>query len=89
MVKKSIYAKKILAIYYAIKEIGHIFWGARKPVVILTDKKSDTSFFQTKTKPPPVWNACDFVIQLNYNIAHIPAKNKDSGRLSDSYRDVF
>ena len=38
-VKMSIYAKKFLAIYFAFKEFGHIFWGAPKPVIILTDKK--------------------------------------------------
>ena len=25
--------------------------------------------------PPPLWNACDFVIQFNFTIAHIPGKN--------------
>ena len=24
--------------------------------------------------PPPLWNACDFVLQFNYCIAHIPGK---------------
>ena len=73
--KMSIYAKEFLAIYYAFKEFGHIFWGTPKPVIILTDNKSVTRFFQTKIKPPPLWNACDFVIQFNFTIAHIPGKN--------------
>ena len=71
----SIYAKEFLAIYYAFKEFGHIFWGTPKPVIILTDNKSVTRFFQTKIIPPPLWNACDFVIQFNFTIAHIPGKN--------------
>ena len=71
----SIYAKEFLAIYYAFKEFGHIFWGTPKPVIILTDNKSVTRFFQTKIIPPPLWNACDFVIQFNFIIAHIPGKN--------------
>ena len=29
---------------------------------------------QTKIIPPPLWNACDFVIQFNFIIAHIPGK---------------
>ena len=74
--KMSIYAKEFLAIYYAFKEFGHIFWGTPKPVIILTDNKSVTRFFQTKIIPPPLWNACDFVIQFNFTIAHIPGKNK-------------
>ena len=73
--KMSIYAKEFLAIYYAFKEFGHIFWGTPKPVIILTDNKSVTRFFQTKILPPPLWNACDFVIQFNFTIAHIPGKN--------------
>ena len=74
--KMSIYAKEILAIYYAFKEFGHLFWGTPKPVIILTDNKSVTRFFQTKIIPPPLWNACDFVIQFNFTIAHIPGENK-------------
>ena len=73
--KMSIYAKEFLAIYYAFKEFGHIFWGAPKPITILTDKKLVTRFFQTKIIPPTPWNACDYVIQFNFVIAHIPGKN--------------
>ena len=56
------------------KEFGHIFWGANKPVIIMTDSKSVTRFFQTKMFPLPLWNACDFVLQFNFTIAHIPVK---------------
>ena len=73
--KMSIYAKEFLAIYFAFKEFGHIFWGTPKPVIILTDNKSVTRFLQTKIIPPPLWNACDFVIQFNFTIVHIPGKN--------------
>ena len=70
----SIYAKEFLAIYMAFKEFGHIFWGATKPVNIMTDSKSVTRLFQTKMIPPPLWNACGFVLQFQFTIAHIPAK---------------
>ena len=73
--KMSIYAKEFLAIFFAFKEFGHIFWGTPKPVIILTDNKSVTRFFQTKIIPPTLWNACDYVIQFNFTIAHIPGKN--------------
>ena len=73
-IKMSIYAKEVLAIYMAFKEFGHIFCGATKPVIIMTDSKSVTRFFQTKMIPPPLWNACDFVLQFNFTIAHIPGK---------------
>ena len=73
--KMSIYAKEFLAIFFAFKEFGHIFWGTPKPVIILTDNKSVTRFFQTKIIPPTLWNACDYVIQFNFTIAYIPGKN--------------
>ena len=72
--KMSIYAKEFLVIYMAFKEFGHIFWGATRPVIIMTDSKSVTRFFQTKMIPPPLSNACDFVLQLNFTTAHIPGK---------------
>ena len=71
----SIYAKEFLAINYAFKEFGHIFWGTPKPTTFLTDNKSVTRFFQTKIIPPALWNACDYVLQFNLIIAHIPGKN--------------
>ena len=58
----------------AFKEFGHMFWGATTPVIIMTDSKSITKCFQTKMIPPPLWNACDFVLQFNFTIAHIPGK---------------
>ena len=73
--KMSIYAKEFLAIFVAFKDIVHTFWGTPKPVIILTDNKSVTRFFQTKIIPPTLWNACDYVIQFNFTIAHIPGKN--------------
>ena len=73
-IKISIYAKEFLAIYMAFKEFGHVFGGATKPVTIMTDSKSVTRFFQTKMIPPPLWNSCDFVLQFNFTIAHIPGK---------------
>ena len=44
-------------------------------MIILTDNKSFTRFFRTKIFPPTLWNACDYVIQFNFTIAHIPGKN--------------
>ena len=73
--KLSIYAKEFLAIFFAFKEFGHIFWGTPKSVIILTDNKSVTRFFQTKIILPTPWNACDNVMQFNFTKAHIPGKN--------------
>ena len=40
----------------------------------MTDSESVTRLFQTKKMPPPLWNACDFVLQFKFTIAHIPVK---------------
>ena len=54
-----------------------------KPVIILTDNKAVTRFFQTKIIPPALWNACDYVIQFNFVIAHITgAQNTAADYLS-------
>ena len=79
--KMSIYAKDSLAIYFAFKEFGRIFQGAPKPVIILTDNKAVTRFFQTKVVPPVLWNACDYVIQFNFVKGHIPGAQKNCSRL--------
>ena len=55
----------------AFLEIAHILWETSKPTIVLTDNKSVTRFFQTKAIPPSLWNACDYVLQFNFKIAHI------------------
>ena len=69
--KMSIYSKELLTIYMAILDFEHILWQATKPTIVLTDNKSVTRFFQTKAIPPALWNACDYVLQFNFRIAHI------------------
>ena len=69
--KMSIYSKNFLAIYMAFLEFAHILWEATKPTIVLTDNKSVNRFFQTKAIPPAFWNACDYVLQFNFKIAHI------------------
>ena len=55
----------------AFLEFAHILWEATKPTIVLTDNKSVTRFFQTEAIPPALWNACDYVLQFNFKIAHI------------------
>ena len=70
--KMSIYSKEFLAIYMAFLEFAHILWEATKPTIVLTDNKSVTRFFfQTKAIPPALRNACDYVLQFNFKIAHV------------------
>ena len=78
-IKMSIYAEEFSTIYFAFKEFELIFWGAIKSVIIMTDSKTVTRFFQTKMIPPPVWNACEFVLQFNFTIAHIPGIMNTAG----------
>ena len=52
-------------------EFAHILRETSKPTTVLTDNTSVTRFFQTKTIPPSLWNACDYVLQFNFKTAHI------------------
>ena len=44
-------------------------------IVNRADGKSFTPSFRTKMIPPPLWNACDFVVKFNFTKARIPGKN--------------
>ena len=68
--KVSIYSTVFMAIYMAFREFAHILWEAPKPTIVFTEYKSVTRFFQTKPMPPSLWNACNYVLQLNFKIAH-------------------
>ena len=46
-------------------------WGSTFPVIVFTDNRSVTRSFQTKMIPPALWNACDYVLQYNFVIAHV------------------
>ena len=69
--KMSIYAKEFLSKYFAFVKFGHLMWGSTFPVIVFTDNRSVTRFFQTKMIPPALWNACDYVLQNNFVIAHV------------------
>ena len=43
--RTSMYFKELLALYFALECFSQFIWGAEKPVIILTDNKSLTSFF--------------------------------------------
>ena len=42
------YAKKFIAIHFAFDEFGHVFWGVKSPIIVMTDSKARTRFLQTK-----------------------------------------
>ena len=52
-------------------KFAHILWETSETTIVLTDNKSLTRFFQTKAIPPSLWNACVYVLQFNFKIAHI------------------
>ena len=55
----------------AFLKLAHILWEATKPTIVLLDNKCVIRFFQTVAIPTALWNACDYVLQLNFKIAHI------------------
>ena len=72
--KMSIYCKEFLSLYFALETFSHFIWESEKTVLILTDNKSLTRFFQAKTIPPSLWNYIDRVTAFNIVVAHIPGK---------------
>ena len=72
--KFSIYYKEFLALYYALDYFSHYIWGSSKQVIILTDNKCLTQFFQSKVIPPSLWNCLDRILAFNILIAHIPGR---------------
>ena len=70
-IKVYLYPKDNLAIYMAFLEFAHILSEATKPTIVLTDNKYVIRFFQAEAVPPALWNACDYVLQFSFKIAHI------------------
>ena len=64
--KMSIYRKEFLAIYHAFLEYSDILQETTLPTLVLTNNRSVTRFFQTKTTPLALWNACDYVLQFKF-----------------------
>ena len=48
----SIYAKDFLSIYFAFVGFGYLMWSSTFPVIVFTDSRSVTRFFQAKLNPP-------------------------------------
>ena len=63
--------QRISSIYIAFVEFGHLMWGSTFPVIVFTDNRSVTRFFQAKLILPALWNAGDYVLQYNFDIAHV------------------
>ena len=72
--KFSVYYKEFLARYFALEHFAHFLWGATKPVLVLTDNRSLTQFFQSKSFHPSLWNCLDRVLSFTSLLAHSPGK---------------
>ena len=73
--KFSIYVKEFLSIKLTFESFEHYIWGAsNKPVIVLSDNKSVTRFFQTKILPGNLWNTVDYVLSFSFTLGHIPGK---------------
>ena len=72
--KFSVYYKEFLDLYFALEHFAHFIWGATKLVLVLTDNRSLTQFFQSKSIHPSLWNCLDRVLSFNILLAHIPGK---------------
>ena len=60
--------------YFDLDAFSHFIWGCEKPVLVLTDNKSLTFFFETKEIHPSLWNFLDRVLAYNITLANVPGR---------------
>ena len=83
--KMSIYCKEFLAINHAFLEYSHFLWETTIPTLVLTDNRLVTRFFQTKTTPLALWNACDYVLHFNFRIKHVAGSQSTAADFLSSF----
>ena len=57
-------------------------WESTFPVIVFTDNRPVIRNFQAKLSPPALLNACDFVLQYNFVIAHVDGSMNTADFLS-------
>ena len=67
----AMYAKQISAIQLALDDFGPILWGTKKPIMVITDNKTLTSFFQAENIQPSFWIFCDQMLQFKFVLADV------------------
>ena len=73
--KHSIFVKEFLSVYFAFEAFEHYIWGVTSnPIIVLTDNKSVSRFFQAKRLPTNIWNAVDYVLSFRFVLRHIQGK---------------
>ena len=50
--------------------------GSQKPLIVVTDNKALTRFFQAKRLPMSLWNFCYQTLQFSFVLAHVPGVEK-------------
>ena len=68
----TMYGEYFVAMHSAFDKFGRILWGAKKPIIVMTDNKALTRFVQAKHIPPSLWNFCDQTVQFNFIMAQVP-----------------
>ena len=87
--KFSVYYKKILSLNFALDHFAQFIWGATKPVLVLTDNRSLTQFFLSRSIHPSLWICLDRVLSFIILLAHIPGNaNSASDFLSRMQTDL-
>ena len=67
--------KEVLRVYFAFEAFEHYIWGnTSNPIIVLTDNKSVSRFFQPKRLPTNIWNAVDYVLPFHFLLGYIPGK---------------
>ena len=66
-----------------VRSIWLILWGAKKPIILLTDNKTFSRFFKAKHIISSPGNFCDQILKFNFRLTHIPVvKNPAADYLS-------
>ena len=68
----TMFAKEFLAMHLIFDGFGHMLWGTKKPIIVLTDKKELFRFSQAEQIPPSPWIFFHQTLQFNFVIAHVP-----------------
>ena len=77
------YAKELLAFQIASDEFGHILWGIKEPITLMTINKGLNMFFQAKHIPPSHWNFWEHKLHFNFVLAYVlGAENPAANHLS-------
>ena len=82
--KKSTYCKEFLAQYFGLEHFSHFIRSAEKPVIVLTDNKTLTIVYQSKSLHPSLWNFMDRIIAHNIVLPEIPGKANAAGDFSST-----